>query len=500
MHGVGVGGLAEPDTVLDLGNSGTAVRLLAGICASHGFTTVMTGDASLRRRPMGRIIEPLERMGARFEARSGGRLPFALIGADQPLPIEYRLPVASAQVKSAVLLAGLNAPGETRVIEPAPSRDHTERMLRRFGAQVGVEAHADGGSVIAVTGYPELQPCVLTVPGDPSAAAFPMAAALIVPGSDIVIRQVGVNPGRIGLFETLREMGAKIEMGPRRELGSEPLADIAVRAGPLRGVEVPAARAPSMIDEYPILSADRSLCRGHHAAQRPRRAARQGERQARRDRRGTPYAAGVTVTRAGRRARYRGVRRPATRRWLGGDPPRSSHFAMAFLILGMASGKPMTIDDGSMIGTSYPGFVADMNRSGSLDCRAVSRHRWSSRSTVRRRQGREPSPAASRRTTGCGTSIPARFTVRLRSACYAQMAIRLRRRRRQRRRATITAADLDNPALRERRRGAGGLGRRDPRCCACGYCSTISGASPLSRPVPCWTDGISAPSYARMRR
>ena len=311
---------------------------------------------------MGRIVEPLERMGAQFVARSGGRLPFALIGAEHPLPIEYRLPMPSAQVKSAVLLAGLNAPGETRVVEPAPSRDHTERMLRLFGARVSVEAAEGGGSVIAVAGYPELEPCTLTVPGDPSAAAFPLAAALIVPGSDLVIRNVGVNPSRIGLLDTLREMGAAIELGSQREQAGEPVADIAVRAGQLRGVEVPAERAPRMIDEYPILSVVAACAEGTTrlnglAELRVKESDRLGATAA------GLRAAGVSVTERDDGLDIVGQ---------GGPPPGGGlvateldhRIAMAFLILSMASEKPMTVDDGSMIATSYPGFVADMNALG----------------------------------------------------------------------------------------------------------------------------------------
>ena len=362
VEGVGVGGLAEPASVLDLGNSGTAVRLLAGICASHGFTTFMTGDRSLRRRPMSRIIEPLERMGAQFVARSGGCLPLALLGAAQPLPIEYRLPMPSAQVKSAVLLAGLNAPGETRVVEPTPSRDHTERMLRLFGARVSVKEGADGASTISVAGYPELEPCALTVPGDPSAAAFPLAAALIVPGSDLVIPNVGINPARIGLLETLREMGAAIEMGSVREQAGEPVADIAVRAGALRAVDVPAERAPRMIDEYPVMSVVAACAEGTTrleglAELRVKESDRLGATAA------GLRAAGVDVA-----ERDDGLDIVGR-----GGPPRGGgmvathldhRIAMAFLVLGMASEKPMTVDDGSMIGTSYPGFVADMNGLG----------------------------------------------------------------------------------------------------------------------------------------
>ncbi len=254
VDGVGVGGLGEPEDVLDVGNSGTSARLLLGILATHPFTALMTGDASLRRRPMARVIEPLSRFGARFLAREGGRLPLAITGAAEPVPTVYRLPVPSAQVKSAVLLAGLNTPGSTTVIEPQPTRDHTERMLRHFGATIAIEPEPGGGKRITVTGQPELTAAPVVVPGDPSSAAFPLVAALIVPGSEIVIENVGLNPSRTGLLTSLVEMGADIAYEHRREAGGEPVADLRVRAGTLAGAEIPAERAPSMIDEYPILA------------------------------------------------------------------------------------------------------------------------------------------------------------------------------------------------------------------------------------------------------
>src|SRR5215468_9819995 len=265
VDGVGVVGLCEPDDVIDLGNSGTAARLLLGILATHPFTSFVTGDASLRSRPMRRVIDPLSRFGARFVTREGGRLPLAVTGAADPVPQTYRLPVPSAQVKSAVLLAGLNTPGETTVIEPQPTRDHTERMLGHFGATVRAEPGADGARHIAVEGYPELTASAapIVVPGDPSSAAFPLVAALIVPGSDVTIAGVGLNPTRAGLIASLKEMDADIALENERIEGGEPVADLHVRAGALKGADIPPERAPTMIDEYPILAVAASYAKGH---------------------------------------------------------------------------------------------------------------------------------------------------------------------------------------------------------------------------------------------
>src|SRR5206468_139804 len=237
VRGFGVGGGMEPAGVLDLGNSGTAARLLTGILASHPFTSFMTGEASLRSRPMKRVIEPLSQMGARFEAREGGRMPLAIVGTDEMVPIEYTLPVASAQVKSCILLAGLNTAGETTVIEPEATRDHTERMLRHFGAEVRVAPLEGGrGKRITVVGWPELKARDIAVPGDPSSAAFAVVAAAVRPGSDVLVENVGVNPLRAGLYATLTEMGADITFENPREVGGEPVADLHVRGGALKGV------------------------------------------------------------------------------------------------------------------------------------------------------------------------------------------------------------------------------------------------------------------------
>jgi len=262
VHGVGVGGLLQPRTALDMGNSGTSTRLLLGLVASHSLTATFIGDASLSKRPMGRVIEPLTRMGADFTAGPGGTLPLTLRGLAPAVPIEYRLPVASAQVKSAVLLAGLNTPGITTVIEPVPTRDHSERMLRGFGADLSVEIAGDGTRTIRLVGEADLRPQEIVVPGDPSSAAFFAVAALLVEGSDLVIENVGLNPTRAALFDVLREMGGSIEELDRREVGGEPVADLRVRASALTGIAVDPAVVPSMVDEFPILFVAAALAKG----------------------------------------------------------------------------------------------------------------------------------------------------------------------------------------------------------------------------------------------
>ncbi|MEY4237824.1 MAG: 3-phosphoshikimate 1-carboxyvinyltransferase, partial [Pseudomonadota bacterium] len=262
VHGVGVGALLQPQAPLDMGNSGTSTRLLMGLVASHPITATFVGDASLSKRPMGRVIDPLSQMGAAFEASEGGRLPLTVRGASPAVPIEYRLPVASAQVKSAVLLAGLNTPGITTVIEPVPTRDHSERMLRGFGADLSVEVQDDGTRVIRLVGEAELKPQTIEVPGDPSSAAFFIVAALIVPGSELTIENVGLNPTRAGLIEVLRQMGGQIAEVNRREVGGEPVADLVVRHSALQGIAVDPAVVPSMVDEFPALFVAAALAEG----------------------------------------------------------------------------------------------------------------------------------------------------------------------------------------------------------------------------------------------
>lgn len=262
INGVGVGALLQPQAALDMGNSGTSTRLLMGLVASHPITASFVGDASLSKRPMGRVIEPLKLMGADFTPSPGGTLPLMMRGAQPAVPIEYRLPVASAQVKSAILLAALNTPGITTVIEPIPTRDHSERMLKGFGADLTVEVEADGTRVIRLRGEASLRPQTIDVPGDPSSAAFFIVAAVLVPGSELMIENVGLNPTRAGLIEVLRQMGALIEEVNRREVGGEPVADLLVRHSQLKGIEVDPAIAPSMIDEFPALFVAAALAQG----------------------------------------------------------------------------------------------------------------------------------------------------------------------------------------------------------------------------------------------
>lgn len=361
VDGVGIGGLAAPDDVLDLGNSGTAARLLCGLLAGHGFTAILTGDDSLRARPMGRIITPLEAMGVRTEARDGGRMPMSVTGTDDLLPLEYLLPVPSAQVKSAVLLAGLHAPGKTSVIEPATTRDHTERMLTHMGAEIELEDTPDGRR-ITVTGQPELEPTNIHVPADPSSAAFPVVAAAIVGGSELHLPAVGMNPARTGLFETLTEMGLDISRDNERDAGGEPVADLRVRAGALKSVIVPADRAPSMIDEYPVLAAAAACASGRSVFEgvgelRVKESDRLAAIEA------GLVACGVAVWTEDDRMVIEGC---------DGPPPGGGlisanldhRIAMSFLVLGLACEAPVTIDDVRTIDTSFPGFIGTMRALG----------------------------------------------------------------------------------------------------------------------------------------
>ena len=357
VAGRGVGGLAEPADVLDMGNSGTAARLLAGILASHPFFSVMTGDASLRGRPMKRVTDPLTACGARFAAREGGRLPLAIEGARDPLPLEYRVPVPSAQVKSALLLCGLNAPGQTRIEEIEATRDHSENMLRHFGAEVTVQANG-AARIITLSGQPHLRAADVVVPGDPSSAAFPLVAALLVPGSQLRIEAVGLNPLRCGLFTTLREMGAALSVENERLEGGEPVGDLIVSYSALRAVDVPCQRAPSMIDEYPILAVAAAFAEGS-----TRMSGLKELRVKESDRLSATAALlavnGVRVEVTGDDLIVHGGRPPS-----GGAVVRTHmdhRLAMSALVLGLAAEAPVGVDDGAFIDTSFPGFVTLMN-------------------------------------------------------------------------------------------------------------------------------------------
>ncbi len=361
VDGVGVGGLQTPQLPLDLGNSGTGVRLLMGLTATTPLTVTFYGDASLSRRPMGRAIEPLEKFGAHADARHGGRLPLTLKGSGAPVPIRYRTGVPSAQVKSAILLAGLNAPGTTIVEEQIPTRDHTERMLRLFGADVAAE-HRDGVHRISLQGQPELSPVHLQVPGDPSSAAFPAVAALLVPGSEIVIERICVNPRRTGLYQVLADMGSDIRFVNKTVVSGETVADLKVKAAALKAVETDPATAASMIDEFPILFIAASMAEGKSIFRGL------AELRVKESDRLRVMAEGLKANGVKLEEFEDGIAIEGC-----GGPPHGGgevkthldhRIAMAFLVLGMAAEKPVSIDDGRPIATSFPGFADLMNRLG----------------------------------------------------------------------------------------------------------------------------------------
>lgn len=362
IEGAGLKNLQEPDNFLDVGNSGTSARLLIGLLGARPFTSFFTGDASLRKRPMGRVISPMQQIGSQFMSRSGGKLPLSVIGTATPKPITYTLPVASAQVKSAVLLAGLSAEGVTTVIEKSPTRDHTELMLRYFGANINVVKTAEGFDAVSLIGQPELIGREITVPADISSAAFPLVAALLRPDSAVKLCAVGINPRRTGLLKTLLEMGANIQLENERVENGEMLADIIVKHGTLRGVTVPAERAPSMIDEYPVLAMAAACASG------VTRMCGLGELRVKESDRlalvATGLAAcGVNVDIEGDDLIVNGSEKPPK----GGAFIKTAldhRIAMSFLVLGTATAEPIKIDDGSVIATSFPDFVELMNKLG----------------------------------------------------------------------------------------------------------------------------------------
>ena len=358
VHGVGVGALLQPEAPLDMGNSGTSTRLLMGLVASHAITARFIGDASLSGRPMGRVIEPLSLMGAAFEASEGGRLPLTLRGAWPAVPISYRLPVASAQVKSAILLAGLNTAGITTVIEPVPTRDHSERMLRGFGADLTVE-EVNGERVIRIVGEAELTPQTIEVPGDPSSAAFFIVAALVVPGSELLIQNVGLNPTRAGIVTVLRQMGGSIEALNPREVGGEPVADLLVKHSALRGIAVDPALAPSMIDEFPVLFVAAALAQGTTVT------SGLDELRVKESDRLAAMAAALTGAGATVTEQEDGLTIVGT----GGEPLRGNvsartktqldhRIAMSMAVAGLASRAGVEVDDTRPIATSFPLFEA----------------------------------------------------------------------------------------------------------------------------------------------
>lgn len=362
IRGVGVAGFAQPVGPLDFGNSGTGCRLAIGAVAGSPVTVTFVGDESLRSRPMRRVLDPLEKMGARvLEVADGGRLPLTIRGAADPIPIIYEPPVASAQLKSAVLLAGLAAPGETIVIEAEATRDHTERLLKHFGAKITSKSHGEHGRRIVLKGQPELEPANVLVPADPSSAAFPLVAALLAPGSELVLEAVMTNPLRTGLLATLREMGASIEVVDKRDDRGEEIGDLRVRTSALKGVDVPAERAPSMIDEYPILAVAASFAEG---------VTRMRGLQELRVKESDRLAATVDMLRANGVAAeiegddliVQGKGRPA-----GGAEVKTHmdhRIAMSALVMGLASENPVRIDDSAFIATSFPGFVELMRSIG----------------------------------------------------------------------------------------------------------------------------------------